>query len=131
MDSNRIINGAINGAISAVLATVFIGLLTAAANLLSNGKMAEALGAVSDREMKQVISDFDKKIAPKLEACRVCFREVAKSPNQCKPQYPEAETCSGWSTSSAKGPWTQIFLDDTDDGAGGCKYQWRLECRAN
>ena len=58
-----------------------------------------------------------------VKECRVCFREVEGS-NQCEP--PGHLTCSGWSSNPE---WTQIFKDDTDHRPGGCKYQWKLECR--
>ena len=51
---------------------------------------------------------------------RICFKETERS-SQC--QGP-SHTCSGWSFSPA---WTQSFRDDTDNRAGGCHYQWRIE----
>jgi len=54
---------------------------------------------------------------------RICFKETERS-SQCQgPSY----TCSGWSSSPA---WSQPFRDDTDNRAGGCRYQWRIEAHA-
>lgn len=51
---------------------------------------------------------------------RICFQETERS-SQC--QGP-SHTCSGWSSKPA---WSSPFRDDTDNRAGGCRYQWRIE----
>ena len=57
-----------------------------------------------------------------IDECRICFREtegtVACQGNRF--------ACSGWSKEPS---WSAQFRDDTDNRAGGCTYQWRLECR--
>ena len=53
---------------------------------------------------------------------RICFKETERS-SQC--QGP-SHTCSGWSNSPA---WSESFRDDTDNRAGGCQYQWRIEAQ--
>lgn len=53
--------------------------------------------------------------------CRVCFLESEGS-SQCNDNR---NSCSGWSSSPS---WTQPFRDDTDNRAGGCRYQWMIEC---
>jgi len=57
------------------------------------------------------------------KVCRVCFRETEGS-SQC---HGTRNSCSGWTTG---GPvqWTAPFRDDTDFRAGGCTYQWFLDC---
>ncbi len=57
-----------------------------------------------------------------LKECRICFRETEGS-SQCQGNR---SSCSGWSSSPS---WTTPFRDDTDNRGGGCKYQWKLECR--
>ena len=64
-------------------------------------------------------------IGQRISECRVCFREVERS-SQCQGAW---DTCSGWSNARNTGDWTEAFRDDTDRRAGGCQYQWRLECR--
>ena len=57
-----------------------------------------------------------------VRRCRVCFNETEGS-NACQGvRY----TCSGWSTEPS---WTAPFRDATDTTVGGCKYQWKLECK--
>ena len=60
-----------------------------------------------------------------IRECRVCFRETENS-SQCQGAR---NTCSGWSKPGNTGDWSRSFRDDTDRRAGGCRYQWRLECR--
>ena len=58
--------------------------------------------------------------------CRVCFRETEGS-SQCQGNR---NACSAWTTAKhPTGNWTQAFRDDTDNRAGGCYYQWKIECR--
>lgn len=59
-----------------------------------------------------------------ITACRICFQETEGS-SQCQENR---SSCSGWSTLPE---WTLPFRDDTDSREGGCKYQWRLECRSD
>lgn len=60
-----------------------------------------------------------------IQQCRVCFQEVEGS-SQCQDAR---SSCSGWSSSQESGEWSLPFRDDTDDREGGCRYQWKLECR--
>lgn len=40
------------------------------------------------------------------------------------------DTCSAWVGPGEIDPgWTEPFRDNTDNRAGGCLYQWRLQCR--
>jgi len=58
-----------------------------------------------------------------VRRCRVCFYESEGSV-ACQDSR---HTCSGWSDQGAG--WTDSFRDDTDHRAGGCRYQWRVECQ--
>ena len=57
-----------------------------------------------------------------ISECRVCFKETEGS-SQCQGKR---SSCSGWSKNPS---WTEAFRDDTDKRSGGCKYQWKMECR--
>ena len=52
--------------------------------------------------------------------CRICFKETEWS-TQCQGNR---NSCSDWNWW-----WTLPFRDDTDGRDGGCKYQWKVECK--
>lgn len=65
-----------------------------------------------------------------IRECRICFKETEGS-SQCQQTR---ESCSAWSgrtnaTSLEVADWTKPFRDDTDRRAGGCTYQWIVQCR--
>nr|VFK44495.1 MAG: MAM domain-containing protein, meprin/A5/mu [Candidatus Kentron sp. TC] len=61
-----------------------------------------------------------------ITQCRICFRETEGS-SQCQGTR---SSCSGWASLRNKSPsWTSPFRDDTDNRSGGCRYQWKLECK--
>jgi len=65
-----------------------------------------------------------------ITACRICFHEGEGSHshgrnNQCQGAH---YTCSGWSNTTSPA-WTLPFRDDTDNRPGGCKYQWKIQCK--
>ena len=60
-----------------------------------------------------------------IKECRICFRESEGS-SQCQGAR---NSCSGWSRPGQIGAWSKSFRDDTDNRGGGCRYQWRLECK--
>ena len=103
---------------------------------LTDGGLIRALNGITTQEMQAAeerlktaedgLQSTIDLLATKIGECRICFREIEGS-SQCREG--SRNTCSGWSSPDSNGAWTAWFRDDTDNRGGGCKYQWRLECR--
>ena len=96
----------------------------------SDGGIISLLGGVTDSRFEEKLNGTNGRVTQLKTAlsqevireCRLCFQEVENS-DQCQENR---NSCSGWSSNPS---WTQAFRDDTDDRSGGCRYQWKLECR--
>ena len=96
----------------------------------SEGKLISVLGGVTDSQFQEElngtnvrVTELETALSPGLiRECRLCFQEIENS-DQCQGNR---NSCSGWSSNPS---WTQAFRDDTDNRPGGCRYQWKLECR--
>ena len=89
---------------------------------MTSGGVIQALGGATAADVNKINSE----LAVAVKECRVCFNESEGSPGQCGGAR---STCSGWSSLGSVGGWSEAFRDDTDRRSGGCRYQWRLECR--
>lgn len=87
-----------------------------------NGQIQQ-LGAAVQSARSELTAGIDAVASRSLRRCRICFREIEGS-SQCQLNR---NSCSGWSDAGAV--WTQPFRDDTDRRAGGCQYQWIVECQ--
>jgi hypothetical protein len=67
-------------------------------------------------------TDINGLKASSIKGCRVCFQETEGN-DQCQGVR---NSCSGWSNGGAA--WTLPYKDDTDNRAGTCTYQWKVEC---
>ena len=115
------------GALSALLASATLG----AANYLTSGSLVRFLGGATVADVDEIderTNDLSYRLtADTVKECRVCFQETEGS-DQCGG---ERTACSGWAGPNLpEATWSPAFRDDTDRRAGGCKYQWRLECRS-
>ena len=79
----------------------------------------------SINHLSSLNSQLSSKVSTKLSSCRICFRENEGS-SQCQGTR---NSCSPYASVNANSPgWTAEFRDDTDKRAGGCIYQWMIEC---
>ena len=127
----RFINAIKDNVISALIAAVIISLALLMWNMATDGSLISIFQGATKSELEEV----DKRtVATKnalelvestiIKSCRICFKETEGS-SQCQGNR---NSCSGWSNEENMS-WTSPFRDDTDRRDGGCKYQWRIECR--
>ena len=104
--------------------------LLAIGSWVSGGGLISGLGGVLDERFQAEVNRTDERVKEikttlsqeVIRECRVCFQEIENS-DQCQGNR---NSCSGWSSNPS---WTKVFRDDTDGRGGGCRYQWKLECR--
>lgn len=88
--------------------------------LKGNGNVG--IGTGNPTAKLDVNGDIKTKGKKAITECRICFQQTVNNP-QCGG---EGIFCSGWSSNPG---WSTAFFDDTDGREGGCKYQWKIECR--